>query len=195
MEWGFQNSRSHSPFWSGDICWPMYSAGLPPVASSSHVNGLRMLSTKRSDARFDCGGERQLTGEVPGDDDGAHDEGEADRAAPEKAGCEEQGDRDREQRDEPDLRARLVEPEVAVGSLQDRQSRCVVRAVLRDLVGRRQQQEQDERCCGEDGDRVEVATLEPDRRAREQQRCEVDQVALVRVRAERRRDVRRLDAV
>src|SRR5258705_12664759 len=49
----FQNSVSHSPFWS-DICWPMYSVDAPPVTSSTQVNGARMLSANRSDERFEA---------------------------------------------------------------------------------------------------------------------------------------------
>src|SRR6266511_4117672 len=71
-------------------------------------------------------------------------------------------------------------------------ARRVVRDVLTHLVCRLLLEKKNERSrqCERNG--MQAATLQPERRSREQKRCEVNQVALVRVRSERRRDVGRL---
>ena len=152
-----------------------------------------MFSTKRSEVRFDAEAKESSAVRFQATTAAATAEHEPLGAAADEARREQKCDREAEQRDEADLRGGRVELEIAVPLLEDRKPRRVVREVLAHLVRRGQDEHEDEgrRCCERDW--MQPPAFQPERRAGEEQRSEVDEVPLVGVRREGDRDVRRLD--
>ena len=137
----------------------------------------------------------KLAGAVPHEHECAGHDRDQKRTATDDLRHEQHGDRRREDHDEQHLRGTRRERDHvhAIQPLEQRQAECVGIEALPHLVRRRQDEIEGDPGRRTDGERVDRPTLDPECRAREQERRKVDQVPLDGLRRERRRDVRSLD--
>ena len=196
----FQNSISHSRFWSATP-WPRYSVGCRCAIRVDPVERLAERRGRLAADRVRPGGGRDLAGEIPADDEDARAMPTTTAARPSAVGDVAQPSR------AADPTAAIasishwaktgVQSEEPVRLLQDREAERVRVQLDAHLIRRRDEIQRtspsSRRGCK--GVRIDAAALEHERRADEEERRDVDDVSLLDARGEDGREIRRLQDV